>query len=305
MTTASPLPSLVSPAALSEALAAPGAAIRVLDATTFLHTTVEGAAYTATTGHEQYLAEHVPGALFADVAGALSDSGSDVLFTAPTPEQFARAAAGLGIGDDTHVVVYDTVGSAWATRVWWLLRLFGHDAVSVLDGGLGAWKAAGLPVADGTADLEAIAAAPAPTFTPRLRPHLLATKDELALTLPGVAGQTSGTVVVNALDPATFTGTSELSPYTRRGRIPGSVNLPLYTLLDPGTGRFLPADELTAKLQEQGLLDADRAVTYCGGGIAATLPAFAAFLVAGVEVAVYDGSLTEWTADEALPVAVG
>lgn len=298
------LPTLVSSAALSDALATQ-APVRVLDATTFLHTTVEGAPYTAATGLEQYLAEHIPGALFADVAGALSDTSTELLFTAPSPEAFAQAVQDLGIGSDTHVVVYDTVGSAWATRVWWLFRLFGHNDVSVLDGGLGAWKAAGLPVATGDADAAAVTAADAPVFTPEFRPELVATKSEIAANLPGAPAAPAGTVVVNALDPATFTGDSELSPYARRGRIPGSVNLPLYTLLDPQTGQFLPTDQLTAKLQEQGVLDAERAVTYCGGGIAATLPAFAAFVAAGVEVAVYDGSLSEWTADESLPVELG
>ena len=298
------LPSLVSSAALSDALAAP-ASVRVLDATTFLHTTVEAAPYTASTGREQYLAEHIPGALFADVPGALSDASTELLFTVPSPESFAQAVQDLGIGSDTHVVVYDTVGSAWATRVWWLFRLFGHNAVSVLDGGLGAWKAAGFPVATGDADRAAVAAAATPVFIPRFRPELVATKSEIAATLPGTTSAPAGTVVVNALDPATFTGDPELSPYARRGRIPGSVNLPLYTLLDPQTGQFLPTDQLTAKLQEQGVLDAQRAVTYCGGGIAATLPAFAAFVAAGVEVAVYDGSLSEWTADETLPVEIG
>ena len=298
------VPALLAAAELDELRAvAQGASLRILDTTTFLHTTVEAAGYTATTGEEGYLEEHVPGALFADVPGVLSDPTADELFALPTDAQIKAAAEGLGIGDDTHVVVYDNVGNAWATRVWWLLRYFGHDKVSVLDGGLGAWKAAGLPVASGTDDAQSLATAPAVTFTPSRRPHLLATRDEIVATLPGSGNE--GTVVVNALDPATFAGTPELNPYPRRGRIPGSVNLPLFTLLDPATGRFLPEEQLVEKLQEQGVLDADRAVTYCGGGIAATLPAFAAFHAAGVEVAVYDGSLTEWTGDPSLPVEVG
>ena len=112
-------------------------------------------------------------------------------------------------------------------------------------------------------------------------------------------------MVVNALDPATFRGEAETTPYPRRGRIPGSRNLPLFTLLDPATGRFLDEPALTAKLQEAGILDARRAVTYCGGGIAATGDALALHLLGETDVAVYDGSLREWASDERLPLEVG
>lgn len=294
------LPALVPPTVLRAAIGSSN--IAILDATTFLHTTEEGVPYTATTGYEQFLDEHIPGAVFADVPGELSDPDAAQLFTVPSPERFASAAEALGVADETHVVVYDTANNAWATRVWWLFRLFGHDAVSVLDGGLAAWKEAGFPVESGEATPPTDEK---PVFTPELRDHLLATKAEIAGTLPGAGTADESTVVVNALDPATYKGEPELSPYSRRGRIPGSLNLPLFTLLDQETGRFLPTKELTKKLQDQGILDAQRAVTYCGGGIAATLPAFAAFVVAGVDVAVYDGSLSEWTADEDLPVEVG
>lgn len=286
------LPALVSADALAAALDRPD--VRVLDATTHLAVPAEGGPYSVTPDRPGYVEAHVPGAAFADVAGALADPDGRFAFTFPTPERFAAAAGALGVGDGTHVVVYDRAGSAWATRVWWMLRAFGHDAVSVLDGGLAAWRAAGHPVESGDVTPE-----PA-TFTPRFRPELVADTAEVA-----ALGSDPDAVVVNALDPATFRGEASPNPYSRAGRIPGSRNLPLYTLTDPATGRFLDTDALAAKLQEAGLLDAKRAVTYCGGGIAATLPAFAAFLVSGAEVAVYDGSLSEWTADEALPVEVG
>ncbi|MEV1293497.1 rhodanese-like domain-containing protein [Pseudonocardia sp. NPDC049635] len=285
------LPPLVS---ADDLAAAAGPDVLVVDATTRLTNTAEGEPYQVEPAIDDFRTAHIPGAVFADIPNAFSDPGAPFSLAVPTSEQFAAAAGALGIGEGTHVVAYDTAGNAWATRLWWLLRAFGHDAVSVLDGGLGAWTAAGHPTESGE---------PAPTaatFTPRWRPELLATTDEVRRLSAGGDG-----VLVNALDPATYRGEQEISPYSRRGRIPGSANLPLFELLDPATGRFLDRDALAAKLQEAGILGADRAVTYCGGGIAATLPAFAAYVVSGAEVAVYDGSLSEWTADAALPVETG
>lgn len=285
------LPPLVS---ADDLAAAAGPDVLVVDATTRLTNTAEGEPYQVEPAIDGFRTAHIPGAVFADIPNAFSDPGAPFSLAVPTSEQFAAAAGALGIGEGTHVVAYDTAGNAWATRLWWLLRAFGHDAVSVLDGGLGAWTAAGHPTESGE---------PAPTaatFTPRWRPELLATTDEVRRLSAGGDG-----VLVNALDPATYRGEQEISPYSRRGRIPGSANLPLFELLDPATGRFLDRDALAAKLQEAGILGADRAVTYCGGGIAATLPAFAAYVVSGAEVAVYDGSLSEWTADAALPVETG
>ena len=166
-----------------------------------------------------------------------------------------------------------------------MLRVFGAERVSVLDGGFAAWRAAGLPVESGAALTEP------GVFTPRFRPELVAGIEEVAA-LTGC--------LVNALDPATFRGEQETSSYPRRGGIPGSTNLPFSTLLDPDTGCARARDA-----EEVGLTGGARAITYCGAGIAATLPAFAAFVVDGSEVAVYDGSLRQWTADPTRPVEVG
>ncbi|WP_169948684.1 sulfurtransferase [Microbispora sp. H11081] len=285
------LPPLIGASELHALLGTPG--LRVVDASTILtlDTTLER--YVATPDRDTYLREHIPGAVFADVVHDLSDPDAAWDFTLPSPERFAVRAGALGIGDATHVVVYDGTGGAWATRVWWLLRVFGLDTVSVLDGGLGAWKAEGLPVEAGPVD------PPHEVFTPRPRPDLVARLDEVEKLSAG------GGCLVNALDEETFRGEQPVNPYPRRGRIPGSANLPFFGLLDPATGRFRPRDELARLLEPAGLLGPGRAVTYCGGGIAATLPAFAAHLAGNSEVAVYDGSLTEWTSDPARPVELG
>jgi thiosulfate/3-mercaptopyruvate sulfurtransferase len=137
-----PIPPLITADDLAALLATPAADVRVVDATTRLSLGADGEPYSVAPGHDGHLAEHVPGAVFADLAGAFSDPDARFAFTLPSAERFAAAAGALGIGDGTHVVAYDTGGRAWATRLWWLLRVFGHDAVSVLDGGLAAWTRA-------------------------------------------------------------------------------------------------------------------------------------------------------------------
>ncbi|MEU7815927.1 sulfurtransferase [Pseudonocardia sp. NPDC049154] len=285
-----PMPPLIQAAELQDALGRDD--LRILDASTGLSLGAEDAGYVATPLIDAYRRAHIPGAVFADVPNGLSDPDAALDFTVPAPERFAAQVGALGVGNETQVVVYDT-GGAWATRVWWLLRLHGHDRVSVLDGGLREWRAAGLPTESGEVTV------PPAEFTARPRPELLADVDEVAALSEG------GGCLVNALDPETFRGEQPVNPYPRRGRIPGSANLPFDTLFDPATGRYRPVAELSPLLQDAGLLGGGRAVTYCGGGIAATVPAFAAFLVDGTEVAVYDGSLTEWTGNLQRPVEVG
>ncbi|HET8969590.1 MAG TPA: sulfurtransferase, partial [Candidatus Nanopelagicales bacterium] len=271
--------------------------LRIVDVTTRLSVPEGGGGYTAHAARADFEAAHLPGAVYADLNRDLSDPAGPYPFTLPSPEQFAAAAAALGIGEQTHVVAYDSAGTAWASRLWWLLRYFGSERVSVLDGGLAAWTAAGLRTESGASPPVAVNG---PALVPRSRPELVATTAELA----GALGS-PGLTVVNALDPATFAGTSPVCAYSRRGRIPGSRNLPFFTLLDPNTGRLRPAHELTTVLAGTGLVAARRPVTYCGGGVAATLPAFVAFLCHGTEVAVYDGLLAEWTAEPALPIELG
>ncbi|MGD0055653.1 MAG: sulfurtransferase [Acidimicrobiales bacterium] len=267
-------------------------ALRVLDATVFLRREIEGGPYVVVSGRQTFDQRHIPGAVFADVAGELSDPESPHRFTVPAPEYFARAIGALGVGEGTRVVVYAQESPMWATRLWWLLRYFGFRDVRVLDGGLAAWIGAGLPV---SSDPSAVRSA---TFAATTRPELLATKDDVLRGLDGAP-----VCLVNALSARAFRGEGP-GAYARPGRIPGSLSVPSGDLLESATGRFHDPARLALVL-EPVLSSPDRPViAYCGGGISATVDVFALSLAGRDDVKLYDGSLSEWSADPALPLVV-
>jgi thiosulfate/3-mercaptopyruvate sulfurtransferase len=288
-----PLPPLIDTDALAAVLDDP--AVRLFDATVNLVRPPDGGPYTVQSGRAAYEREHIPGAGFADIPGSLSDPDSPLPFTLPSPERFAREAGRIGIGDGTHVVVYAQDSPMWATRLWWELRYFGFDAVSVLDGGLPTWKASGLPLSDAPAQY------PAATFVSRTRPEWVARRAEIE-TIVESGGATA--CLVNALTPPVFRGEGP-SSYSRPGRIPTSVNAPWTALIDPDTHRFRSEPELRHALEAAGALGERPVIAYCGGGISATVDLFALALLGRDDARLYDGSLTEWTRDPALPVEVG
>jgi thiosulfate/3-mercaptopyruvate sulfurtransferase len=287
------LPTLIDADALAAVLDDP--ALRLFDATVNLVRPPEGGPYTVQSGRAAYERAHIPGAAFADIPGALSDPDSPLPFTLPSAERFALQAGRLGIGDGTRVVAYAQDSPMWATRLWWQLRYFGFDAVSVLDGGLPAWKAAGLALTDTPAEY------PATTFVARPRPGWVAGRAEIEAI---VEAQDAPACLVNALTPPVFRGEGP-SSYSRPGRIPGSVNAPWTALIDPDTNRFRSEAQLRHALEAAGALGERPVIAYCGGGISATVDLFALSLVGRDDARLYDGSLTEWTRDPALPVEVG
>jgi thiosulfate/3-mercaptopyruvate sulfurtransferase len=285
------LPPLVSPEELRDALN--DVRVRVFDATVFLRREVAGGPYQVVSGRESYTRAHLPGAAFADIPGDLSDPASPFAFTVPTAEHFATAIGRLGAGDGMHIVAYAQDTPMWATRLWWLLRYFGHDDTSVLDGGLVAWTAAGFPAESGETRY------PPATFTANPRPELLAScHDVQEIIARGSA------CLVNALTPDAFRGDGP-GAYSRPGRIPGSVNVPWNGLVDPATNRFRPVAELAAAVTTGGVRDDQPVVAYCGGGISATVDLFALSLTGRADARLYDGSLTEWSADPNLPLITG
>ncbi len=287
------LPSLVDAATLADHLHDPN--LRLFDSTVELIRPPEGGPYTVRSGRPGYEQAHIPGAAFAEIAGELSDPESPFPFTLPAAERFVAAAGRLGIGPGAHVVVYAQDTPMWATRFWWQLRFFGFDSVSVLDGGLPAWRAAGLPTESGARAYE-----PA-QFSAHPHWEWLATRADVEAV---VAAGDGSACLVNALTPPVFRGEGP-SSYSRPGRIPGSVNAPWTELVDPDTNRFRSRAELERTLERAGALGPAPVIAYCGGGISATVDLFALALLGRDGTRLYDGSLTDWTRDEALPVEVG
>jgi thiosulfate/3-mercaptopyruvate sulfurtransferase len=284
-------PQLIDASLLAASLGDPR--LRVLDATVILQRPPGGGPYTPLSGRAGYDEGHIPGAAFGDVLVELADPQAPYPFALPSPGRFAAAIGALGVGDQTHVVTYAQDGPMWATRLWWLLRYFGFDDVSVLDGGLRAWRAGGHAVDNKPAS------DPPATFTPHMRPELLATRADVEDVVAGGAA-----CLVNALPAATFRGEGPTS-YSRPGRIPGSVSAPSADLLDGETLRFKGPDALAQRLDAAGALGDEPVIAYCGGGISATIDVFALSLLGRDDVRLYDGSLTEWTANPELPVEVG
>ncbi|MFZ3391713.1 sulfurtransferase [Rhodococcus sp. 7Tela_A2] len=264
----------------------------IVDATTHLSMPPDGSVHIEP-GLDTYAEAHIPGAVYADLFTDFSDHQAPQPFTAVSSDRFAIAAGAVGIGNGRRVVIYDQSSGIWAARLWWQLRLEGFDDAAVLDGGLPAWRAAGYPVSEEQVIPHAA------TFTAHRRPDLLtSTQDVLG------ALDDPHTLIINALDPATYRG--ESPSYPRRGHIPGSINIPFGDLVDPSTGRLKPAAELREIFEKAGALDPDvRPVTYCGGGIAASGVAHALAVAGRTDAAVYDGSLNAWTADESLPLVEG
>jgi thiosulfate/3-mercaptopyruvate sulfurtransferase len=239
----------------------------------------------------EFLAAHVPGAVFFDI-DAVADHATPLPHMLPTAEAFAAAVGALGIGSGDRVIVYDVRGVVSAARVWWTFRAFGHDAVAVLDGGLRKWRAEGRPLTGGAT------AAPARAFTAWRRPELVRDLTAMRANLAGHGAQ-----VLDARSAGRFAGTEpEPRAGLRGGHIPGSLNLPYETLYrEDGT---LKADaDLRAAVEGAGVDLGRPIVTTCGSGVTASVLALALHRLGRADVAVYDGSWSEWGGRTDTPIA--
>jgi thiosulfate/3-mercaptopyruvate sulfurtransferase len=265
---------LVSTAWLAERLGAPD--IRVVDGSWYLPAMKRDP-------KAEFLAEHIPGAVYFDI-DEIADTDSPLPHMLPSPEKFASRAKKLGLGDGNRIVVYDGLGLFSAARVWWMFRVYGHNDVAVLDGGLRKWKAEGRPLESGP---------PRPRerhFTARVNSLLVRELDDVKRNI-----ETKREQVIDARSPGRFHAREpEPRQGLRGGHIPGSKNLPFGEMTDPATGTLLPAAALEAKFRAAGIDPAKPIIASCGSGVSACALALGLHLIGAPQVAVYDGSWTEW-----------
>lgn len=262
--------------------------VRVFDASSHLPTVKRDAG-------AEFLAAHIPGALRFDI-DAIADKTHPMPHMVPTPGFFAESLQALGVNQNDHVVVYDDSDVKTAARAWWMMRLFGHAQVSILDGGLAAWKAAG-----GALESGAPSDVPRGNFT--AGPAVGAGVVDLDRLAVAVAGGTAGQIA-DARAAARFAGDApEPRPGLRAGHIPGSCNLPFTRLLNED-GTMRDAAAIRTVFAEAGI-DPDAPVTTsCGSGVTACVLAAGLALAGNGQVTVYDGSWTEWgSSDE--PIETG
>ena len=242
----------------------------------------------------EFLDGHIPGAQFFDIDD-LSDTANPLPHMLPSPEKFASRMRKMGIGDGKRVIIYDSAGLFSAARAWWMFRVFGHDDVAVLDGGLPKWIAENRPLADG------------PAAKPQERHFTARYQATMVRDMPDVAVAVSSrqTQIADARSPGRFRGEeAEPRPGVRPGHMPGARNVHYATLLNPD-GTLKPADRIAGTFAAAGIDIGKPVITSCGSGVTAAILTLGLTIAGARDHALYDGSWVEWGSAPDSPVATG
>ena len=239
----------------------------------------------------EYDEQHIPGAVFFDIDD-IADSDNGLPHMLPPPEKFASRVRKLGLGDGNRIVAYDSTGASAAARAWWMFRVFGHEDVAVLDGGLTKWLAEGRPVTGEPSRPQER------HFTARVNTFLVREYDQVLANVKRGREQ-----FVDVRSAGRFAGTEpEPRPELRGGHAPGSLNLPFPNMLNGDDKTMLPADAIRAALDAAGI-DLERPMfTSCGSGVTACVVSLGLYLIGRKDVPVFDGSWTEWAGNPDSPI---
>jgi len=285
----------ISVGELADALSGPTPPA-VLDASFVLHPAKADGDYRTDSGLPLWLESHIPGSVHVDIPSQFSDPAATLHYTHPEPQAIADELARLGIREGREVVVYDATGTLFAARLWYLLRWIGVPA-RVLDGGFAAWKTAGERTESG----EGRAPEPVPAWQASAVRTAWVSRSELV-----ERAADDPRPLVCGLPAGAFTG-ADPTRYSRRGRIPGSVNVSSRDLFT-GDGHVKTRVELVLAYDAAGIdvsEDSEEVLLYCGGGISASANALTLAAIGKKAVRIYDGSLEEWSADPSLPLELG
>jgi len=260
--------------------------LRIIDATLFM-------ADAGRNARAEFEAKHIPGAVFLDL-DELVDTANPLPNMLPTPEKFASRCQALGLGDGSRIVVYDNSPLHSAARAWWMLNIFGAHEVALLDGGFAKWQAEGRALESGKPVVRHR------HFTVWGDTKPVRTMAQMTDNLRSKAEQ-----VVDARSAGRFAGTEpEPHPGLRSGHMPGARNLPQTELFN-ADGTWKQGADLAAAFTAAGVDPTKPLVTTCGSGITAAVVAFGATLLGAKDVALYDGSWSEWGASPTAPVVTG
>lgn len=241
---------------------------------------------------DRYAQGHIPGAVFVGWLTDIVEPEAPVKMTVASPGRFAALMGRLGIGDEHLVIAYDDEGNHIAARLWWMLNYYGHPAVRLLDGGHPKWVAEGRPL---TAE---VPNHPATTFTPAVRDEWRVARGEVRRAIGDARA-----CLVDCRGPRDFRG--EVGRGTRKGRIPGAVNLPINTFWEGPYKTWKREEDLRAIHEAAGVTPDKRIITYCNAGVSASVGVLALKLLAYPSAANYAGSWYDWEPDPSNPTEVG